>query len=155
MRPAIKKLSKLAPLLVGVTLIVGMLISFSLNRTIIHNELVALDLIPRPDRLTELYFNNNQNLPSSMTNNQEINFAFVVHNLETIDYHYDYQVSMRTNGTRHIIENGIIFVKQNQYFVKHENFKFTGTLERQEIIVSLLNTGQSIDFWIYKHSGSA
>src|SRR5713226_1082737 len=100
MHLTIKQLFKLVFLLIGVTLIVGMLIFFNLNRASVNNELVTLDLIPKPEKLTELYFNNNANLPSSAT--QVISFAFVIHNLETTDYRYVYDVSVNANGTRHI-----------------------------------------------------
>src|SRR6266704_4986509 len=93
-----KQLFKLASLLmIGVTLVVGMLIFFNLNRASVYNELVTLDLVPKPEKLTELYFNNNANLPSSATSNQAISFAFVIHNLETTDYQYVYDVSVNAN----------------------------------------------------------
>src|SRR5436309_674549 len=60
------KLSSL--LMIGVILVVAMLIVFNLNRASINNELVALDLVPKPEKLTELYFNDNANLPGSATN---------------------------------------------------------------------------------------
>src|SRR5947207_7160889 len=84
-------------LLIGVTLVGGMLIFFNLNRAAIHNELVALDLIPKPETLTELYFKDNTDLPKSATSNQIISFTFVIHNLEATDYQYTYDVSVSAN----------------------------------------------------------
>src|ERR1051326_8496741 len=82
-----RQLFKLASLLmIGVTLVVAVLIVFNLNKTWVNNELVTLDLIPKPEKLTELYFNNGANLPGSATSNQVISFSFVIHNLETTDY---------------------------------------------------------------------
>lgn len=148
MHLTIKQLFKLASLLVGVTLVVGMLIFFNLNRASVYNELVTLDLIPKPEKLTELYFNNNANLPSSATRNQAVSFAFVIHNLETTDYQYTYDVSVNTNGTRHIVGSGNVLVKNNQYYVKNEQFKLMNATGRQEVVVELTNKQQSIDFWI-------
>ena len=148
MRLTSKQLFKLITLLmIGVILVVGMIISYNLNRTSIYNELAALDLIPKPERLTELYFNNAANLPSSATSNQAISLAFVIHNLETTDYQYIYEVSVNVNGTRDIVDRGKVLVKNNQYYVKNENFNLMNSPGRQEVIVELTNKQQSIDFW--------
>src|SRR5438128_1693021 len=147
-----KQLFKLASLLtIGVTLVVGMVIFYNLNRVSIHYELVTLDLIPKPEKLTELYFNDNVNLPSSETSNQVISFAFVIHNLETADYLYVYEVSVNVNGTRHIVDSGNVLVKNNQYYAKNEKFKLMNSSGRQEVVVELTNIQQSIDFWIQPH----
>src|SRR5713226_677108 len=150
MHLTIKQLFKLVFLLIGVTLIVGMLIFFNLNRASVNNELVTLDLIPKPEKLTELYFNNNANLPSSATSNQVISFAFVIHNLETTDYQYAYDVSVNANGTRHIVDSGNVLVKNNQYYVKNEKFNLMNSPGSQEVVVELINKQQSIDFWTGK-----
>ncbi len=148
MHLTIKQLFKLATLLLGVTLVVAMLIFFNLNRASVYNELVTLDLVPKPEKLTELYFNNNANLPSSATSKQAISFAFVIHNLETTDYQYVYDVSVNANGTRHIVDSGDVLVKNNQYYVKNEKLNLINSPGRQEIVVELTNKQQSIDFWI-------
>jgi hypothetical protein len=71
MRPTIKRHFKPASLvLIGVTLVVGTLVFYNSNRVAIDNELVALDLLPKPEKLTELYFNDTANLPGSQTSNQ-------------------------------------------------------------------------------------
>jgi hypothetical protein len=146
-----KQLFKLAfVLMIGVTLVVGMLIFFNLNRTAVNNELATLDLIPKPEKLTELFFNNNANLPDSTTGSKPISFAFVIHNLETTDYRYAYVVSVNANGTRYIIDSGNVLVKDNQYYVKNEQFKLLGSPGIQEVVVELTNKQQSIDFWTGK-----
>ncbi len=127
-----------------------MFIFFNLNRASVNNELVTLDLIPKPEKLTELYFNNNANLPSSATSNQVISFAFVIHNLETTDYQYAYDVSVNANGTRHIVDSGNVLVKNNQYYVKMEKFNLMNSPVSQEVVVELTNKQQSIGFWTGK-----
>src|SRR2546425_10164935 len=144
-----KQLFKLASLLtIGVTLVVGMVIFYNLNRVSIHNELATLDLIPKPEKLTELYFNDNANLPGSATGNEGISFAFVIHNLETTDYQYAYVVFVNANGTRHIVDSENVMVKNNQYYVKNEKFKLLNSVGRHKIVVELVNKQQSIHFWI-------
>ena len=145
-----KQLFNLAFSLAGILLLVGTIIFFNLNEPAIHNELITLYLIPQPERLTELYFNNNASLPSSMTDSQEINFEFVIHNLETADYRYAYVVSVNVHGTKHIVDSRNVLVKNGQYYVKAEKFKFKDKADTQEIVVELLNKQQSIDFWMRK-----
>jgi len=146
----VKQLFKLAFLLIGVALVVGSLTFFNSNRASVYNELMALDLIPQPEKLTELYFNDNANLPASATSNQVVSFEFVIHNLETTDYQYVYNVDVITNGTRHTVDSGSILVKNNQYYLKSEKFNLMNSLGSQEVVVELTNKQQSIDFWIGK-----
>lgn len=143
-----KQLFKLAPLLIGVMLIVGIIVFCNLNKEYVYNKLSALDLIPKPEKLTELYFNNNASLPSSVTSNQIISFAFVIHNLETTDYQYTYDVSVTDSGTKRIIDSGSILVKNNQYYLKNEKFPLMMSSGRQKVTVELTNKQQWIDFWI-------
>ena len=143
-----KQLFKLVPLLIGVALVIAMLIFINLNRASVYNELFALDLIPKPEKLTELYFNDNANLPASVTSDKQLSFAFVIHNLETTDYQYTYDVFVDANGTKQIVDSGKVLVKDNQYYVKKEQFKLTNLTGRQEVVVELTNKQQSIDFWI-------
>jgi hypothetical protein len=149
MRLTNQRLFKLSSALgIGVTLIVGVLIFFNLNAAAINNELVALDLVPKPEKLTELYFNNSANLPASATGDQAISFSFVIHNLEAANYQYVYEVSVNANGTRRIVDSGKVLVKNNQYYVKNEQFNLLSSPGRQEVVVALTNMQQSIDFWI-------
>jgi hypothetical protein len=145
-----KQLFKLAPLLVGAISVVGMLIVFNLNSSSVYNELATLDLIPKPEKLTELYFSNSANLPVHATSNYVVNFAFVIHNLETTDYQYTYDVSVNANGTRRTVDSGVVLVKNNQYYVKNEKFNLMNSPGRQDVVVELTNIRQSIDFWTGK-----
>lgn len=147
MRITVKQIFKLAPLLVGMLLIAGMLIFFNLNRASVYNELAALDLIPKPERLTELYFDTHANLPNAATGKQVVSFAFVIHNLETTDYRYVYAVSVNANGIRHTIDSGNVLVKNNQYYTKNETFNLLNVHGSQEVVIELVNKRQSIDFW--------
>src|SRR5205085_2885299 len=97
---------------------------------------------------TELYFNDPVHLLGSATSNQAISFAFVIHNLEAADYQYVYEVSVSVNGTRHIVDSGKVLVKNNQYYVKNEEFNLMNSHGRQEVAVELIDLHQSIDFWI-------
>src|SRR5579883_1664394 len=101
-----RRFFKLVFLLIGMLIIAGTAVFLNLYRTFVYNELMALYLVPRPEKLTELYFNNNASLPDTATANQPISFAFVIHNLETTDYQYVYTVSIVANGNRRIVDTG-------------------------------------------------
>jgi hypothetical protein len=134
--------------LLGVVLLVGVFILFNVNKVLIHDQLIALDLLPKPEKLTELYFNDGANLSSSVTANRSIQFSFVIHNLEATDYQYTYAISVNANSTRQIVDSGIAFVKNEQYYVKYEKFTLIQVSGRQNVVVELTNKRQSIDFWI-------
>jgi hypothetical protein len=148
MHLTMKQLFKLAPLLVGVIVVVGMLIFYNFNKAPVYNELYALDLIPKPEKLTELYFNNSANLPSTVTSKQVVSFAFVIHNLETTDFQYTYVVSVDANGVAHVVDSGKVLVKNNQYFVKSEKLSIKKSTGDQKVVIELTNKQQLIDFWI-------
>lgn len=147
MHPTIRQLFKLGPLLIGAIVVAGMLIFYSFNRETVHNELVALNLLPRPEKLTELYFNNAALLPDPTSERQSVNFAFVIHNLETTDFQYVYVVSVNANGTRLVVDRGQVLLKNNQYFVKKEKFNLMKSSVSQDVVIELTNMRQSIDFW--------
>lgn len=142
-----KQLVKLASLVTGMIFVVGMLILLNVYRASVYNGLAALDLIPKPEKLTELYFSDNANLPDNATRNQIISFTFVIHNLETTDYQYSYDVVVIANGTRHLVDSGNVQVINNQYYAKQEKFNLINSPGRQDVIVELTNIRQSIDFW--------
>ena len=144
----VKRLIKRTPLFIGVALVIAMLIFYNSNRASVYRELVTLDLIPRPETLTELYFNKSADLPSFVTRKQVIHFTFVIHNLEAVDYHYAYNVSVNAHGTRHIVDSGNVLVKDNQYYIKNENISLIDVPGTQDVVVELTNKRQSIDFWV-------
>jgi len=148
MRLTSRQLFKLLFSCIGVLLLVGMFVLFNVNRAFVDNGLVTLDLLPKPEKLTELYFNDSTNLPNSATGNRAISFSFVIHNLETTDYQYSYDISVNANSTRQIVDSGTVLVKNDQYYVKYEKFKPMYLAGRQDVVVELTNKHQSIDFWI-------
>ena len=141
-----KQLFKLARLLLGLGLTVVIIVLLNLNSAAVYNELVALDLIPKPEKLTELYFENSAHLPALATGSQAISFTFVIHNLETTDYRYTYDVIVIAHGRRYVVDSGNVLVKNNQSFVKREEFPLFNSPGRQDIVVELVNLRQSIDF---------
>ena len=148
MRLAKKQLFQLAFLLAGLGLTVVIIILLSLNSAAVYKQLASLDLAPKPEKLTELYFDNSADLPASTTGNQAIRFTFVIHNLETADYRYAYDVVVITSGGRYIVDTGDVLVKNNQSFTKKEEIHLINSPGRQDVVVELVDLRQSIDFWV-------
>lgn len=148
MHPTNNQLFKLTSLLLVLGLTVVIIILLNINSAAVYNELVSLDLVPKSEKLTELYFDNSADLPASVTGNQTISFTFVVHNLETTDYQYTYDVVVIANGGRHVVDGGIVLVKKNQSFIKKEEIPVENSPGRQDVVVELVNLRQSIDFWV-------
>jgi hypothetical protein len=68
--------------------------------------------------------------------------------LETTDYQYTYDVSVNAHGKRHIIDRGTVLVKNNQYYIKKEQFHLLDVPGIQEVVVELSSKKQAIDFMI-------
>jgi hypothetical protein len=148
----VKSLFKRASLFIAFLVVGGgALIFFNTHTTSLHNALVTLDLIPKAENFTELYFNKNATLPGTTTANQAIRFTFVIHNLEITDMHYVYAVSVIAHGQRHVVDRENVLVKINHYYIKNEQLQLIKVSGRQEIIVELTNKHQSIDFWAEKY----
>ena len=145
-----KLLFKRVSVLIGVLALGGTLIFFTIHKASLYNELFTLDLIPRAESFTELYFNQNTTLPGAATGNQDIRFAFVIHNLETTDMHYFYAILVIAHGRRHIVDIGNVRVETNHYYIKNEQIRLIKSPGRQDVIVELVNKRQSIDFWTGK-----
>lgn len=73
-----------------VTIVLTLGFTYTFGRDAIYNQLNDWMLIPRPERLTELYFVNSSNLPTEYIVGQEQIIQFTIHNLEyrTTSYNY-------------------------------------------------------------------
>jgi uncharacterized membrane protein len=93
--------------------------------------------------LTELYFNNHENLPKTVEPNKLYKFSFTINNLEYKNMTYNYIVK----GYNMTIDNNNVTLENNQsasiieYFLMPENFT------RTNITVTIKNN-QSIHFWV-------
>lgn len=56
--------------MISVIFVAGTIIFFNFDGTSLSKGLATLDLIPKPETMTELYFNDSANLPGSETSNQ-------------------------------------------------------------------------------------
>jgi hypothetical protein len=102
----------------------------------------------QPETFTELYFDDNLDLPSKVIPRHPYFFQFTLHNVEGKDMEYPYEVYVEIGQDKLIFDKGMVLVKQNDYKTIHESFAAASVLPKSEIIVDLINKNQQIDFWI-------
>jgi hypothetical protein len=87
------------------------------NMGAINRQLHSWKVLPEPERLTELYYENHTKLPIAYTPDAAQSFAFTVHNLEYATTDYMYQVTQSSeDGTQtKELANGSFTLAQNLY----------------------------------------
>ena len=141
-----------------ITSIVFVLILFFLSTELIQipffispslGEAFSLATTARPERLTELYFENHHLLPDVIRQNEEINFEFTICNLEGEDLEYIYEVFMLWQNQKTIIGRDSIFIKKNESETINQKFLLDEWIAgRIKIVVNLVNKNQQIHFWV-------
>jgi len=117
-------------------------------------DAIILATSVKPEKFTELYFEDHLFLPSKVTLFKENNFKFTIHNLENKDMEYLYEVYVEIGGEKLMIDKSSVLLKINEYKTITENFKITipiielFQLQRVKVIVNLLSKNQQIHFWM-------
>lgn len=101
-----------------------------------------------PETFTELYFDDNLQLPSQVIPKHLYIFQFTLHNLEGKDMDYPYEVYIQSGQDKKIFDQGTVLVKVNSYNTIQERFATSNILPKSQIVVVLINKNQQIDFWI-------
>ena len=124
-----------------------------LNASAIKKQLNDWKLLPEPERLTELYFNNSSNLPTTYTPNQSQSFSFSVHNLEYRNMSYYYTISVGSGQSSSTpLQRGSFYLAQNHYKKIPVSLAMPDLGSRTKVIVSLTNPNESIDYWVTRAS---
>jgi hypothetical protein len=118
-----------------------------LIRTTVYAGLNNLDLIPQPERFTELYFEDASNLPRMTVAKQPIEFAFTIHNLEGVTTTYPYSVYLKYPfANNDVLVSSTITLADNATTTIPIQYVFPATNEQVEVVVDLTSLNQSIDF---------
>lgn len=123
------RISKIAYLYIAILAVLcGILL---VNYTVFIRQLDNWQLLPRPERLSELYFTNERQLPSILKVGSSQKISFTVHNLEqqATTYHYKVVAATAINDTGHLLGEG-------QLTLNHGQFETTS----QTVIVPSLGT---------------
>ena len=96
---------------------IAFMIIYSLPRaaTAVHGQLDEWKMLPRPERLSELYFDNHKNLPQKFSPDDIYDIRFSVKNLEHRVTTYDFTVSAETpEGSSQALDAGKFTLSHNQ-----------------------------------------
>lgn len=106
---------RLAYLLFAFSLILLMVVGF-IQRTAITNQLHAWQVLPQPDQLTELYFEDHQKLPTTYHVGNSETVKFTTHNLEQQQVSYGYKLyAASEDGTARVeLGSGSFTIDHNQ-----------------------------------------
>src|SRR6266403_2752810 len=75
---------------------------------------LTLATTKQPERFTELYFNDHQNLPKQVTAQRPAKFSYHVTNHEARDTHYHVRVSILENGQSRLLKLDDITLANNE-----------------------------------------
>jgi len=98
---------------------------------------------PEPERFTELYFNNHQDLDKYSRDGKH-EFSFTVHNLEGEDKDYEYEIKVNDR----VVRSSSLFVKSEGKVRVNENIQLNIPFDKIKIEVSLPEKNQEIHFWV-------
>jgi hypothetical protein len=113
----------------------------------IYQTLYNWDLIPKPERFTELYFNNSETLPSSTTKDDPLSFSFTIHNEEGTSTVYPYTVYFQDpEGDKTTITKNTVTLPDNASTTIAISHVFKSTDEQGSVVVDLTSLNQQIDF---------
>jgi hypothetical protein len=141
------------------------------NRKTLINYLTNQNLLPKPEKLTELYFQEHLTLPSKVSTNKQYSFAFTINNMEHKDMDYPYEIYILQDGKKHNLNKNAVSVKDNEAVTIQQSFILSEPINRAKVVVELTNqksialgepvpsgevginnaeNTQQIDFWIEK-----
>jgi hypothetical protein len=113
----------------------------------IYNTLNAWDLIPKPEKFTELYFDNASLLPRTTVAGEPISFTFTIHNVEGTTTVYTYIVYFEDQvGGRTIFTGDNIALADGSSTTVNVTHTFAASDEQGEVVVDLPALNQQIDF---------
>ena len=125
----------------------SVIVSVFMFKSELKSVMAANHLLPEPENLTELYFEDHDNLPKIIKRRENYTFTFTIHNLENRTAVYPYVVYLETIDKKIVLDGGIVSLKNGEYASIREDF---GPLKpiRMKITVELVNRKQPISFWM-------
>jgi len=113
----------------------------------ISGVLTSANLIPQPERFTELYFENASTLPNATVALQPISFSFDIHNVEYATTTYPYEVYFQdAQGAMTMLAQNSVTLPANGSTVISVSYVFKTSNEPGRIVVDLTSLNQQIDF---------
>ena len=104
----------------------------------------------QPERLTELYFPNNQLLPLTYTPGETLQVSFVIHNLEGENMNYPFQISLTAGSSQHTLATNAISTVDGQTSLVKVPVIVSSVAPRVSLNVALPTANEAIHFWMRK-----
>lgn len=138
---------KLILFLLILVLIIGVYFIFYYGQGPLYQLFNNLSLVPRPERFTELYFNNSSLLPTATAKNKPVSFSFTIHNEEGASFVYPYIVYFEDpQGNKVDLSSGVVTLDDNATTTIPVSHTFTQSNEQGTVVVDLTSLDQQIDF---------
>jgi hypothetical protein len=130
-----------------ILLIISAIWGVYLLKDVIYVKLDQWKLIPRPERFTELYFNDHNTLPKQISKGGKIKFSFVIHNLEGRAMEYPYIVYFKSpDGLTVPIKEGSVAIAAGESRIVEETYTAAFEENKGGIFVELIQKQQKIHF---------
>lgn len=134
------------------------------QRQAIYDQIYDWKLIPRPERLTELYFTDHTTLPKTYTPGETQKVKLTVHNLEYRDTEYTYEITMADENGENVVplSSGSFKLAHDGTISQSPDVTLVDQGKRSKITVKLTYQGikfgedepttqtQSIHYWVEK-----
>ncbi len=137
-----------APLFVVSIIVVAFILGTAFHAQI-KNQLNAWKLLPQPERLTELYFTQPNNLPTTYTPGQSQTVHFTVHNIEYRAETYPYKIveTSKDASKTQPLASGRFTLLQDQYQAMNIGVTPVDLGANAKIIIELPTVNEQIDYW--------
>lgn len=114
---------------------------------IVYNQLKEWKLVPLPEPLTELFFEDHLLLPAKIVAGDDLSFRFTIHNVEYKPVSYPYTIYFQ-DGQQRVATQGSLFLKQDESVTVPIVLTDPNIATRTAVVVSLDNRQERIHFWV-------
>lgn len=127
-------------------IVIFVLVSEGSNKTV-KTVLAKMNLVPKKENFTELYFTDYSKLPTRSVAGENVNFSFTIHNHEGKEFPYTYSVYFEyPSGNRFPIKTAKVNLLDGEYANISINHKFSETNIYGKMVVKIDELNQSINF---------
>ncbi len=147
-----KKTLRISIYLALVCLFIGGIYLFSVHNPKVDKVLNTLNVVPKPETYTELYFEDYESLPRASVSGQNLSFNFVIHNLEGEEVTYRYKVYFAYSaGDEVTFKEGKVTVPKGSYESVNISHTFFNSDLKGKVVVELVDFNQHIDLLLPKN----
>jgi hypothetical protein len=137
---------KIVKIIVAIIFIVSLSYFFFTN---LHSKALTDALSHQPEKYTELFFTNANDLPTTISEGQILPIYFTIHNVEseTTTYTYSIVFTSSTGGTT-LLTSGLLTLGSNGSSNLVRSISLPAFSGRGEVGVVLKNQPETIHFWV-------